>query len=279
MVRRAERAVRNLGLGELALVACVLSGAAWLFASGAPAAYPIVNLAALAIGLVGRLAAGRLPPATGLAAAPILAALALWFGPSVNGVERWIAIGDVRLHATMLAGPAFAVAAQRVGGWISACAVAGLALVITLQPDHGAAIALASAMAATAAIRRDGPALVGLACAAAAVIATAYPAGDIAPVAFVENVAQEMVAVGDTLSLAALALLALAALAPAIRRSERNTGGTALAGWTAGLAFASLIGPYPTPLVGYGAAAILGYALATGWMQKRVGGGGWQFRN
>ena len=273
MVRRAARAIGPFGLAGLALVAAVVWGACWLFASGAPTAYAVVNLAALAIGLAGATAVRRLPMTAGLVAGPALAALSLWFGPSVEGVERWISIGDLRLHAVMLAGPAFAVAAQRTGGWISVLAVAALGCAITLQPDFGAAIALACATAAAAAIRRDAAGMIALACAAAAVIATAPPAGEIAPVAFVENVAQRMVERGDAISLVALALLGFAALAPALRRCERDTGGAALAGWTAGLVCASLIGPYPTLLVGYGAAPILGYAFATGWIKARTRGG------
>ena len=272
MTPRAARAVRHFGLAGFALVASVIWGAAWLFVAGVPAAYPVVNLAALAIGLAGAFAVRRLPMTAGLVAAPALAALALWLGPSIEGVERWIAVGDVRLHAVMLVGPAFAVAAQRIGGWVSLLAVAALASAIALQPDFGAAIALAGAMTAAAAVRRDGPAIGALACSAAAVIATANPSGDIAPAPFVENVAQTIVARGDAVSLVALALLGFSALAPALRRCERDTGGAALAGWTAGLVSASLIGPYPAPFVGYGAAPILGYAFAAGWIRTRARG-------
>lgn len=241
----------------------VAAGAAWMALFGAPPAYPLVNLAALVLGSGIALALVRYAPqqtaAMALWAAPALAAMAL-LGPDVDGARRWIGGGGVLLHAAMLAGPAWCVAAAcRPGGGVLPVSAAAFAVVLALQPDFAAALALTLACAAIAAARRDRYAAIALAAALAGAVWAGVNTAGPAPVPFVEGVLVQSFA-ASTVAGIALVIASLAAIAaPALAAPDRRS--LAMAAWQAGLLAASLLGPYPTPLTGYGAAAIIGYAL------------------
>jgi hypothetical protein len=211
-----------------------------------------------------------LPPRTvalaALAVAPALALLALAAGPGIDGVHRWIGLGPLRLHAAMLGGPAFVVALARQPGWLGAAAAAVLALALALQPDAGTALALTAATTALALGKRSAPRLAALLAALGALAWCVAAPDPLAPVAFVEGVIPAMLAAPRALPIAALALLGLALLAPAILGGR---AGLALAAWGVALVVASLLGAFPVPLLGYGAAPIIGYAAALGMMGGR----------
>ncbi|ROT94214.1 hypothetical protein EB810_14200 [Altererythrobacter sp. FM1] len=255
---------RPISVCVIALSATLLVSGWWMVSAGAPISYAFVNLAALIAGLVLAFAIARVPAKAALIAPAALGALALAFGPSIDGVHRWVALGGISIHATMLAGPCFAVAFQRIGGWPASLATVAFAAVTALQPDFGMALALACSVAVTLLVRRDLPTLVALACAALAAVWAAWRGDPLSAVPFVEGVMQRMASDHSPAALISLALLALATTAPALLREGRQAGGLAFAGYSVGLVGASLIGPLPTPLVGYGAAPILGYCLALG---------------
>lgn len=240
----------------------------WMLGAGAPRTYAIVNLTALVAGLVLSVAIARVPADAALIAPAVLGALALMFGPSSDGVHRWVALGGLSIHATMLAGPCFAVAFQRIGGWSASIAAVAFAAVTAFQPDFGTALALTCSVAVTLVVRRDLPTLAALACAALATAWTAWRGDPLSAVPFVEGVVQRMASEHSPAALISLALLALTTAAPALLREGRQAGGLAFAGYSAGLVGASLIGPFPAPLVGYGAAPTLGYCLALGLLTR-----------
>jgi len=70
---------------------------------------------------------------------------------------------------------------------------------------------------------------------------------------------------------AAVALCLALAASPVVIVLLAGGGRTerfAVSGALIGFALASIIGSYPTPLIGYGASAILGFALALGLFTK-----------
>lgn len=241
------------------------AGGLWyLWAFGAPERLIAVNAGALALGLAWTVW-GRLPPSPqarlGLAAsAAALLFVPLLTGPEAGGVARWLPAGPVTLQSGPLLLPLIAVLAAREGARGAAVlALAGVAL--ALQPDAAGLAALALASGAVAVLQRSLPfALVAASAAAGA--ALTFHAGTLEPQLYTEGVLAHVAerAPWRAIPLAAL-LFAVPAwnltMDPQITRTE----GTALAALLIGLGAMAAIAPFPFPLIGYGAAPILGFAL------------------
>ena len=254
------------------LTLATLAGLINLALAGAGAAALIVNLAALvfALGLfaVGsRLAvraAGTDWPGWVLIAAGIgaLFATALW-GVEIDGVRRWVAFGPVTLHTGMLVGPALMVLVARAKDWRRATAeMIAIAAAIAIQPDRGVAIAMVSSALAMLLVRRRPGDLALLLAAAGALAVTLLAPDSLPPVQFTEHVLQD--AWRNSPAFGLIPVLGLVSLFLSLRgatdRSERDGIVLCLA-FFAGLIIASLIGSYPTPIVGAGASPILGFGL------------------
>jgi cell division protein FtsW (lipid II flippase) len=195
-----------------------------------------------------------------------LLALPLVTGPHLDGIARWIPAGPVTLHAGMLTVPALALLAARDRAYGPHLLLAGVLLSL-LQPDAASALALACAAAGIALGARARLLwLVALVALVAALAASR--GGDLPPQPFVEHLLAD--AVHRSVAVAAALVLALtASLAVVVRFADGGrTERFATAGTLIGFALASMIGNYPTPLIGYGASAILGFALALGLLRK-----------
>jgi hypothetical protein len=250
----------------LALALPVVAGLGYMGAFGAPRVYLAVNVLALVLGVAwvsfGRAPASEISRRALALLLLALLALPLLTGPRLDGVARWIPAGPVMLHAGMFALPALSllVACDRASGPV---VLLGAALVSVLQPDAASATALACAatgIAVAARSRRFG--LVALAASIAAVAAALR--GDLPPQPYVEHLmgdaASRSVAVAAALVLSLAVSFVLILRQGPLYRVERF----ALAGTLLGFTAAATIASYPTPLIGYGASAILGYALALG---------------
>ena len=250
----------------LPLAVTALAGVAYLAAAGAPAHYLAVNSGALLLAL-GWIAIGRLPDSeVAKRALPAvlfaLFALPLLAGPDIGGVRRWLPLGPVSLHAGMLLIPLLGCLCARDPRYGPLVIGAGLGIAL-LQPDAASAAALALVAAALAWMHRTpfSAAITALGLAACVI---AFGAGDLPPQPFVENVFADAWAVQPLIALSLVAAVAtglvLLLTSRTMPREERFVLAAAMTGFTA----MSLIGNYPTPLLGYGAAPILGFGLALG---------------
>jgi hypothetical protein len=248
----------------LPLVLPVLGGLAYLTAFGAPVRLIAINAGALVLGSLWVLA-GRLP--SGREARLGLAALgaALLFVPlllhlEVGGVSRWLPLGPVLLHSGPLLLPLVTVIAAgepRWGPGLLALACAALAV----QPDAGTLAGLAAASAVLAAAHRSaGFALV--AGAALALTLATWNAGTLEPQVFTETVLPHVWRASPVAAVLLGGVLLVAT--PVLLVSGLRTQGLALAALLTGFGAAALLGPFPYPLIGHGAAPILGLALALG---------------
>lgn len=249
-----------------AMAAPVLAGIAWMGWAGSPESYRVVNAAALAAVTVW-LVFARSPATTlqwRLLAIAALFAMCLPFltGPGINGVTRWIALGPVGLNSGALAVPALAVAAvkdREWGAWLLGAAL----LPLTAQPD--AAAGLAVTFAAVGIHDRTKDWRFGLVCIAGFSLTISMALrGELPPQAFVERVLPD--AAGTGLPWALLLAGAMVASFFIMLKALRATPAAsyAMAGSLFGFAIMALISHYPYPLVGYGAAPILGFGLALG---------------
>lgn len=255
------------------LVAPTTAGIAWMAYSGAPLAWIAINAGALvlALGLAVLLpipdhAQGRLILASALVIALFATAFA---GVPIDGVQRWIALGPVRLHAGYLVVPLLVVLAGRLPSRPAAALLVAALCAILLQPDRAVTFALAATMVLIALRQRDVASLLGAGLAIAGCVAALLMADPLGPVRFVENVQrdawQALPAAGLFLTLVTLAPLLL-------RRSHSSAAPLAAFLVVAGLmAFA---GAYPSILIGYGAAPILGVGLALAALQRPAIGDG-----
>ena len=248
----------------LAIALPVLVGLAYMATGGAPSAYLIVNGAALALSalivLIGLPPLGRRARIIAVAGLVALFALPLLTGPSMNGIARWLPIGPFILHAGMLTIPALVVLAAR-DDRLGPPALAAALLIALAQPDFASAFALIGGAIGAYQVRSDWR--FGLVVIGGFFIAIASALqGELPAVPFVERI------IIDALPTAPLmaALIALS-IAGAVLIMLFGTGLPRIARYPTGMTLfgfwlAALISNYPTPLAGYGAAAIIGYALA-----------------
>lgn len=251
-----------------------VGGLVYLYAFDAPTRLIGVNAGALVLALAwvlfGRLPAERnvrLGLASGVALALLLPLLT---GPEVGGVARWLPAGPVNLHSGALLLPFITIIAARdrvLGPALLAMAGAALAL----QPDAAALFALAAASAVLAWLHRS--ASFALVAAVAVVLAAiTFGAGTLEPQTFTEQVLPHA-AERSVLATAALALLLFVlplwhlVIDPQTQRAE----GAALAALLVALGTMAVIAPFPYPLIGYGAAPILGFGLALGSTARKAG--------
>jgi cell division protein FtsW (lipid II flippase) len=256
-------------------------GLIYMSAGGAPAHYLMINSGALVFGLValailamadrrGHLPAGPLTLAFGLA----LLAVSLW-GVTAGGVTRWLALGPLVIQPGFMIVPLMAVLFARSRDAVSLAGVAAAALALALQPDRGLAAAFAAGLAVLAFTRPDR-----LTIAAAVTAALGFGAALAQPdpspaMPFVDQILYSAFTVhplaGAAVVLGAV-LLVLPALAARRLSGPAQTACIAFGAVWAALILAAALGNYPTPLVGYGGSAIVGYLLSLVVFPRRAPG-------
>lgn len=257
-------------IGLLCAVGAVGMGLVYMTLAGAPLRYLGMNMAALAIGLVAFAAtarfvrqAGHLPGVVTLALGAALLATAL-FGISVEGASRWVRLGSVVLQPSLIIVPFIAVAFAQARGPFAMAGLMLAALALAIQPDRAMAGVLAAGLAALALAKPDRWTVTASVAAVAAFGATVLRADTLPAVPFVDQVfytAFGVHALAGAAVLGGALLLLVPALAGGRDQNRREVHAVFGAVWLAVIAAAAL-GNYPTPLVGYGGSAILGYLLS-----------------
>jgi hypothetical protein len=255
---------------SLWLIIVVMTGIANMVVGSAPVHYIAIN----AVALVAALAIMRFLPAIEtehavlvVSAVAIFAlALPLLIGPDLEGIRRWIGLGPVQLHSGMLVLPMLVALFPRLKSAHGITAVALAAVAISLQPDRASAIALLTGTAALLVANRSATNALQLLCAGVAVAVTFMRPDALEPVAFVENVLPDAWRSNPLLAVLLGASLAAALFIPAIGHQKLIP----VMATVGGFAVASLLGAYPVPVIGYGAAAIIGYGLAVAAARQPV---------
>ena len=258
----------------------LILGLATLAAAGAPLRYLAINAASLLIGLVLlklisllHPALRRLPPAAILLLPVALLATAL-LGQPVEGIVRWVRVAGISLQPAFLLLPLLVVTFTRSRTATTTTAVLLSAAALALQPDRAMAGALAAALAVLALMCPDRHTFMALAGGLAAFMAAWVQPDPLEPAQYVEQVFKTAFQF-HPLAGAAAVTGALLLLLPAFlgwRQDPANRPLHAAFGtfWFATLAAAAL-GPYPTPFVGYGGSAILGYLLGLALFPSKPG--------
>jgi hypothetical protein len=269
MEQLRQRDPRAIGLACAALT--VGLGAVYLAAAQAPWSYIVVNGTAFVLGLIayaalvrGGWGSTRRSGAIVLALAAVLLATAL-FGLSADGAKRWVRVGSLGVQVSLLFLPLMIVAFARhrdaagTGGLIVA------ALAMALQPDRAMAGVLAGGLLTLAMLRFDMR--VGIALLAAVIaFAVTLVRPDTSPASpWVDGILYTSFEVHPLVGAAVLtgALLLIVPAIYASRKSSAHQHAFAVFGmvWI-GVIVAAALGNYPTPVVGYGGSAVLGYVLS-----------------
>lgn len=269
LLAAAMRRPRTLGI--LCAIGATLLGLVYMAVAGAPMRYLGVNIGALGIGLsmlgmLGHAATAdrRWAYAAIVAMAGALLATAL-LGAEVDGAARWVNIAGMAIQPSLILLPVMLVAFARTRSATATTGIVIAAAAIALQPDRAMAGMLALCVAILAAVHRDRHTVTAFAAGVTGFIATLIRADTLSAVPYVDQVLYSSFAVHAGAGLAVWSGAALM-LVPAIVGLGRDPDNRAVyatfgAAWLAAIVAAAL-GNYPTPVVGYGGSAIIGYVVS-----------------
>lgn len=245
-------------------------GLAYMAAGSAPLAYLLMNAAAFAIGIAivmilprnsVRLDASAVCLVIG---SFLLASLLL--GTSVNGATRWLRLGSIVVQPSLILVPLLSLTFAIARSWLGAIAIMLAALVLALQPDRGMSGALLAGSLTLVALRPDARTLTAMTAALTGFAASMLRPDTQGAMPFVDRILLTSFdvhpAAGAAVIGGSLILLLPAVIGPPTGDRQELTSAVFGAVWLALIAAAAL-GNYPTPLVGYGGSAILGYLLCS----------------
>jgi hypothetical protein len=258
-------------LGLICGAGAVGMGMAYMLTAGAPPRYLLVNLAALVLGAMAWLALGRTARAPAAGAGPAILALAVpllltaLFGVAVDGASRWVSVGPLNLQISLIVVPVMVVLYARRPDTIGTAGMIAAALALAVQPDRAmAGVLLAGLLALVLAT----PGRLAIMATAASILAFGYTLltpDTLAAVPYVDHI---LLTAFDVHPLAGSAVVigAVALIVPAVIGALSGAGERpallAFGGCWLGVVAAAALGNYPTPLVGYGGSAVLGYLLS-----------------
>ncbi|WP_233222444.1 hypothetical protein [Allosphingosinicella deserti] len=270
---------RPRALGTICAIGAVALGLAYLLIAGAPVRYLAVNASALVIGLAMLALLGRAEAAarqgTGGAISAMAGALlaTALLGDEVEGAARWVHLAGVSLQPSLILLPVMLVGFSRSRNALATAGIVASVLAMALQPDRAMAGMLALALIVLAIMRRERQVIAAAAVSAAGFAITLARPDTLSAVPFVDEVLYSSFDVHAAAGIAVLggaALLLVPALAGWNRDpANRATYVTFGAVWFAAV-MAAALGNYPTPIVGYGGSAIIGYALSLLALPKRA---------
>lgn len=256
---------QSLPMIELACgLMSVAVGLVYLHSSGAPFNFSVNNVCATAIGI------GCFFGATNRSISP-LAWIALTlivlgttvFGATSAGASRWLRIGSISLQPTLMFVPAMLISfAQRRNAMSALCLVV-ISLALALQPDGAMAAVLAVGTITIALKTRERLPLIAAFSALASFGVTMYRPDPLPAASHVDRVLIYSFEISTTIGCAVL-LGATLLFLPALLNRQKLFGLL----WLAIVAAAAL-GNYPTPLVGYGGSAIVGYFFSLAFLPER----------
>lgn len=271
---------RPRALGIVCALGAVALGLAYMAIAGAPHHYLGINFGALLIGLMaltllGHTITGSRGWAGGAIVAMAVAMLATdLLGDSAEGATRWVTLAGLAIQPSLILLPLMLVGYARCRNAITTVAVVAAAAAMALQPDRAMAGMLAACLIALATIRPDRQVVTALTAGIIGFAATLARADTLPAAPHVDRVLFSAFDVHPAAGVAALGgamLLLVPAIVGWLRDPDHRPAYTVFGVvWCAALVAASL-GNYPTPIVGYGGSAVIGYLLSLMALPKLAG--------
>lgn len=266
-------------LGIVCSIGAVGLGIAYMAVADAPSRYLMINFGALAIGLTLLLLLGRIKVeaqqfsgVSFLAMAGALLATAL-FGSEAGGATRWFSLGGLSIQPSLILLPVLMVAFSQTSKMVATLGIVVAAVAIALQPDRAMAGVLMVGLAILVIRRRDWPVATAL-CASIAAFCVALIQADTLPaVPYVDQILYTSFDIHPVAGLAVVGgsfLLLVPAIVGWARDPESRTIYAVFAAVWSAVILAAALGNYPTPIVGYGGSAIIGYALSLLALPRQV---------
>lgn len=258
-------------LGIVCAIGAVALGLAYMMIAGAPTRYLGINAGALVIGVAMLALLGRfdakgeqwIGAAIAVMASALLATAVL--GHSVDGATRWVTLAGLSIQPSLILLPLMLVAFSQTR---SALATAGIIVAIVamaLQPDRAMAGMLVMGLVALTMVRPDRHMVATAAVSVVGLAATLARADNLPAAPYVEQILYSSFDVHAAAGMAVMSGSALL-LVPAVVgwfQDPANRSAYAAFGavWSAAI-LAAALGNYPTPIVGYGSSAIVGYTMS-----------------
>lgn len=249
-------------------MACLI-GLTYLFVSGAPLTMMAVNGAAMLIGIVLAIAVKLTVRITNnvVTLIAVLGALSLlgtaMFGYPIENAKRWLLAGPFFVQTSLILLPLIALGFARIQNFWTTLAVFVAGFAMALQPDRAMAAMLFIAIAVVCWMRPGKWTFSAVLFCATGFATTLFVPDRLPAVPFVDHIlwtAFEInIMIGLLLWIGCLALVCPMLFVPIGERTMIHVTFTAC--WLALIAAAAM-GAYPTPIVGYGASAIIGYFLS-----------------
>lgn len=278
MTSKASGFLDTRTVGMACAIAAAGLGLAYMAMAGAPIRYLGINAGAMALGLATVALLTRLGVHARASHEYVMLAggIALLgtasFGLSVEGATRWIGLGPLTVQVSLLVLPAMIVAFARHREAVASVGLCLAAFALALQPDRAMAGVLTTGLLVLALTRPDRWSVGACAAAACAFGSTLILADDLPAVAYVDQIFYSAFAIGELAGAAVIGgafLLLVPAAVGFFRGADWVVHAVFGATWLAVVAAAAL-GNYPTPVVGYGGSAILGYLLSLSFMPGRA---------
>lgn len=192
-------------------------------------------------------------------------------GPQADGVARWLVIGGLTIQPALIVVPLVTVGLALHPSLIRCLSAVVAAVGLAMQPDLGCTLMMLLGIAVFMREPESRTSVTWVTVVVAAICLRVAILRDVAlpPIPFVEDVLPDALQKGPLTALLACATILLM-LAPAVTRRLRAPHLAFMAVWVAALA-AALLGPYPTPVLGFGGSAVLGFVLSTGLLALGAG--------
>ncbi|WP_337658528.1 hypothetical protein [Sphingorhabdus sp. Alg231-15] len=255
------------------LMACLI-GLIYLFVSGAPLTMITVNGAALLIGILLAIAVKLSVRLTNsfVTLFAIIGSLSLFatatLGYAIEDARRWVLMGPFFIQTSLILLPLIALSFARIQSFWTMLAVIAASFAMAVQPDRAMAAMLFAAVAVTCWMRPSKWTFTASIFCAIAFLATLFLPDRLPAVPFVDHILWTAfdvnIMVGLSLWIGCLALICPIFFLP---RNERTVIHFTFATCWFALIAAAAMGAYPTPIVGYGASAIIGYFLSLIFVQ------------
>jgi len=257
--------------GVACAIGAVTLGLVYMAVAGAPARYLAVNVIALMIGLtlmalLGRtMHAGRQSTSAAIVAMGVALLATALLGSSVEGVARWVRLGGFSIQPSLILMPVMLGAFARCRNAFTTLGMTVAAIALAIQPDRATAGMLAAGLAVLAIMRPDRYVVAACSAAIAGFAATLARPDTLPAVPYVDGILYSSFNVHALAGAAVLGgsiLLFVPALIGWYRDPSSREAYAAFGALWLAATVAAALGNYPTPLVGYGSSAIVGYALS-----------------
>ncbi len=258
-------------LGLLCGAGAVGMGLAYMSAAGAPSRNLLVNLAALVLGATLWLALGPVARSRLAGAGAMILALAVpllltaTFGVPADGAARWVSVGPLSLQISLIVLPVMLVLYARRPDATGTAGMLAAALALALQPDRAMAGVLLVGLIPLAFAPSSRLPILAIAASVLAFGWTLLTPDALPAVPYVDHIlytAFDIHPLAGAAVLTGAGLLVMPALIAARKGAGERPALLAFGGCWLGVVVAAALGNYPTPLVGYGGSAVLGYLLS-----------------